>query len=345
MPCTCQGKPKSESKSLVQDALWALAFAGTRRDARALPPPLRSMTPDEALAILRPVDPGGIKYGWAALHMMFIAAGLLWRHHRELKVLNDIRIVPSQVVDFLPIFAWVFQASELVAKQFLSALRASALAGLPPCGGQSGTGTYNSTLNATSLESRIIVYRPLGQVARFLDPRAWDECSELFLRTCRVSDAPECEPRCLSPTADYPPGADWDGIIYEHAGAGPQEVENLLSVDFDISKNTKGVRKVEVEYSLYRSISHRLGGWESAGLFRRNAGKLTAKPIKYDIPEGPANADCTELVVTKDVEFGRLSSWRGSALVDYGDLCDYLAPALLTLWVTNLALIVPCCGK
>jgi hypothetical protein len=349
MPCSCQDQPKTEGRSLAQDALWALAFAATRRDARALPPLLRGMTPDEALAILTPLEPAGLRTGWAAFHLMFIAAGIVARNDPRLEILNSIKIVPTNVLIFLQILAGIFQSSERAARQFLSGLQELAIAGLPPCGGQSATGTYDSTLKSTNLKSRVVVYRSLNEVAGLLDPQRWDECSELFLRTCRVSKAPGCEPECISPAKDDLPGADWEGIIYERAGAGPQEIENLLSVKYNVTSDRVNecvdVEEVRVKYSLHRSISHRLGGWESAGLFRRNAGEVIAKPIKYDIPNGEAGADCTEMFVTKDVEFGRITSWRGSSVVDYGDLCNYLAPALLTLWVTNLAMIVPCCGK
>jgi hypothetical protein len=275
--------------------------------------------------------------------MTITALGLYRRVAARLRFEPLARITPDQLpVIFIPLFVLVLQTSALAASQFLHALRRVWLDGeSSPCGAPSALGAYNASDGDTSLRSRVIVYKPLPQVAPLLDPRRWDQCSALFKRTCRVADVPGCDPRCVDPTTDTRVGPHWEGINYERAAVGPQEAENLLSVVFDAPTRTNP--RVHLDFNLYRSISHRLGAWESPGLFRRDSGELTAVPIRHDIPHGEANADCTEILVTKTIRYGRTSTWSGSSIIDYGELCNYVAPAFLTLWVANIQLIVPCC--
>ncbi|HSQ00169.1 MAG TPA: hypothetical protein VL049_23345 [Candidatus Dormibacteraeota bacterium] len=345
MACHCHAQPKTESTALAEEAMWALALSATRRSTGALPSEFRGMSPEDALTTLRPTGPYGASKGWAVFGMMFMARGLHSRAPSQLLALEPLVITPDQLpLLFTAMFASIFDVSTLAAGQFLTALGSVWDAGASPCGWPSSVGTYNASSGDVSLTSRVVVFRPLQEVAPLLDPRRWDECSDLFKRTCRVAEPPGCDPRCIDPNRDNRIGSHWKGIVYERAAVGPHEAENLLSVVFD--SPTRSNRRVHLDFSLYRSISYRLGAWETPGLFRRDSGELTAIPIKHDIPGGQTNADCTDIVVSKAIRYGRTSTWSGSSIVDYGELCNYLAPAFLTLWIANIQLIVPCCpGK
>lgn len=335
MACTCHAQGTTESAPLAEEAMWSLALSATRRSAGMLPSALRTMPPGEALRSLQPDDPVSARRAWAVFGMMVIALGYHLRG-RELPVAATARVSPEQIpVVVSPILSLVFQVPTLLAKQFLTAmvdLHAE------PCGLPNALGIYDAIAGDTSLASRVVVFKPIEEVAPKLDPRRWDQCGDLFRRTCQVSTPPGPVPRCIDPEPPCDGNKPWDGIIYERAGVGPVEAENLLSVCY--APATKTARKVDVGFRLYRSISQRLGGWEAPGLFRRDSGSLTARPTDCDLLE---KKNCTEIFVTKTVQYGRHSTWSSSSLADFGELSNYLAPAFLTLWVTNVQLVVPCC--
>ena len=340
MPCRCKGDARGDSSSAEQQALWAPAFSRAGLSADVLPRALRPMAPDEALQTLRPTGERSARHAWAALGMTFLGAPVESVTASPLGTLANVRS-ELQLTEQAIVLSQVFGASLGVMTQFLLSLLGAIDRHDVPCGAPHGDSTFNARSRTTQLRSSVVVYRPLDQVAPLLDPRRWDECSELFTRTCQVAEPPGCDFECVEPTAQ--PTPDRRGFLYERATVGPQEIENLLSVRYEVTSDQTRPEAVKVDYSLYRAVSHRLGGFESPGLFRANSGDLRAGRIDHDNPFEPSNRDCTLIEVTKDVQYARMSAWSGSPFVDYGELANYLAPAFLTLWIANLQLIVPCC--
>ena len=340
MPCRCEGNARGATSSAEQAALWALAFSRAGLSASRLPSEFRPMTPDQALQTLRPSDERGARHAWALLAMAPIGAPGAPAATAAVETLSGIRSAP-ELTALVVELSQLFGASVAAMALFVESLRGAMDRDDVPCGVPHGESTFNARSRTTQLRSSVVVYRPLDQVAPLLDPRRWDECSELFTRTCQVAEPPGCDFECVEPTAA--PTPDWRGFLYERATVGPQEIENLLSVRYEVTSDQTRPEAVKVDYSLYRAVSHRLGGFESPGLFRANSGDLRAGRIDHDNPFEPSNRDCTLIEVTKDVQYARISGWSGTHLVDYGELANYLAPAFLTLWIANLQLIVPCC--
>lgn len=350
MACTCHAQGTTESAPLAEEAMWSLALSATRRSAGMLPSALRTMPPGEALRSLQPDDPVSARRAWAVFGMMVIALG---HHHRVRSRLlaaamnrlsatwDELSLTPEQLPPLIaPYLSLVFLVPELLALRFLTALIVD-LGLRHACGLPNALGSYDAVSGDTSLTASVVVFKPIEKVAPMLDPRCWDQCGDLFRRTCQVSEPVGPEPHCIDPEPACDGKGAWDGIIYERAGVGPVEAENLLSVCY--APPTKKSRKAEVGFRLYRSLSQRFGGWEAPGLFRRDSGSLTATPTVCNIPKLASN-DCTQIAVTKTIRYGRQSTWSGSSLADFGELSNYLAPAFLTLWVTNVQLVVPCCA-
>lgn len=201
-----------------------------------------------------------------------------------------------------------------------------------PCAWPTSAAGFEAKDHYTSLSSSVVALRSLPELLPHFDPRGWAGCGTLFKATCRVAMPAPDDPVCIDPPrGDL--GKPWCGLLYEHAGAGPQNVHNLLHVNY---RWLPSHCAVGIRYRLWRAISQTLGGWESPGLMRINSGTLVARPC-------PDDPKLTEVRVSKRVHYGRLSSWSSGTTLDYGELCNYLAPSFLTLWINDLQLVVPCC--
>jgi hypothetical protein len=192
-------------------------------------------------------------------------------------------------------------------------------------------------------------------LAYLLDPRNWDECSDLFDLTYRIAQPRGGDdgkpPPELRSDPDLP-GTDWKGYLYELAGVGPQVVENILNIDFKVKRTCSGagakrslkckeglchhaLTEVNVDYGLHESLSYEIGGIQFPGLMRQNHGYFRAKP---------APNDRTEISVTKTIRFARLTDWStGAGVFDLGEILNYTAPAYLSLWIYDVTQVVPCC--
>jgi hypothetical protein len=182
----------------------------------------------------------------------------------------------------------------------------------------------------TSLTSSVLSSHTLEELLPYLDPRGWDEASDLFKSTYQVEDPDgETFKEIPSPWKDQGK-TDWDGYLYELADSGNQQVENILYVAY-----RRHADSVEMGYSLYRSLAYRIGGLELPGVMRQNQGAV----------QGTRVVGGTRVEVTKTVKYERLSSWSGARTVDYGDALNYLARAYLAQWVDHLQFMVPCSLK
>jgi hypothetical protein len=86
---------------------------------------------------------------------------------------------------------------------------------------------------------------------------------------------------------------------------------------------------------VYDSIATKYGPFDLPGLIQQNSGTLVATPDGYG---------ASRLHVRKRLQYGRLSQWSGQSW-DFGELFNYLAPAVLTVWVNHLQSVVPCSDR
>ena len=180
-----------------------------------------------------------------------------------------------------------------------------------------------------------------------LDPRRWDECSELFKRTCRVASPPGSDRKYLRSRPDLRAVLERYHLRARRHGRSqkPRTCYRCAST----SRPTINLRPSPFRLPPWlTSTSDSIGafptvrcmgrtGPDSTGHWRLLAWGYPAKD-RWDAPQ-------TAVFTMKTIRYGRASSWSGNLLTDYGDLFNYLAPALLTLWVAHVQLIVPCGGR
>lgn len=182
----------------------------------------------------------------------------------------------------------------------------------------------------TSLTSSVLSSHTLDDLLPYLDPRGWDDSSDLFKSTYQVKD-PNGDTFEEIPVPWNQQGKhDWQGYLYELADSGNQQIENILYVVYERHDD-----RVLMGYSLYRSLAYRIGGLDLPGVMRQNQGAV----------EGIREPGGTRVKVTKTVKYERLSSWSSARTVDYGDALNYLARAYLAQWVDHLQFMVPCSLK
>jgi hypothetical protein len=208
-----------------------------------------------------------------------------------------------------------------------------------PCAYPKTKSTIESDSNVleTKLNSRYIVQAPLDdKLKEALDPRNWDQTGELFAETTRI---PKPDGRSIDRSSRKDEA--WTvrkkgarggepGYLFERAATGFQEIENILTIE------RTDETPWSIEYRLFRGESYRVAGIEISGIMRKNDGYLKARPCHND--------EWTEVEVEKRVRYGRLSTWSGSGMVDYGEVLNYAARAFLVEWVHHLALVPPCAG-
>ena len=322
--------------------MWALSLAATQTSLSMLPAGMRPMPVSEALQrISRANDAHAGARMWMAFGMMEQGTAALQQLVRANQADAADALIPDGVLKAISVaYAAFLQASVGSVVALLEALCERQES---PCFDVTSCGTFSGNTLKTSLDSYVAVRKPLSKVAPLLDPRAWASCSDLFRRTCQVAKPIGCDPVCL-PAKPADLGTDWKGELYERAVVGYQEVENLLSIDLAACDVGTAKGRLKIDYSLFRSISHRFGGWEFPGLMRNNSGTITATAVAGGKDLQPdAEPPHTRIRVTKLVHYGRAGSWSGTSALDVGELCNYLAPAFLTLWVANVKFVVPCC--
>jgi len=296
------------------------------------------MATEEALEIVRTAeDEHAVRRAWAVLGLAIkgapespplFNAALLGPGPAGVQRIN----IDMWLHYYAQIFPTQFGVSEAASRSYAAHLRKLWSEDQVPCAMATSESGFNAKDNYTSLWSKVVALRPLGDILKHLDPRAWAGCGTLFKETCQVAIPAPDDPVCLD-TPQGQLGKPWCGLLYEHAAAGPQDVHNLLSVEYRWVPRLCGVR---IGYRLWRAIRQTLGGWESPGLMRINSGLLFAFPYR-------GRPEWTHIWVYKRVHYGRLMSWSSGSSLDYGEFCNYLAPAFLTQWINDLQMVVPCC--
>lgn len=188
--------------------------------------------------------------------------------------------------------------------------------------------TFDGRARVTTIVSQYRAHRSLDELRWTMDPRCWDEAGDVFAATYRVEDRGGKRYPRMDADPD-PVGSSWKGLLYEHAVAGPTGVEQILGVDYQVGRD-----RIVARYWLYDSISTTFGPFELPGLIQQNSGSFEATP----------DGSGARLVVRKNLQYGRLSQWSGQRW-DFGEMFNYCAPAVLTLWVNHLQSVVPCSDR
>jgi hypothetical protein len=328
----------------LQAAMWSLYFHGAKLSPDLVPPALRPLRLSEALRVLPEYrDEHALIRAQRVTVQLSLAAGLDPKVADELFLalgdrMRKGQVGPMSIRPMIDIFIKVF-VSPLAAQlslpvsilfSFFSFIVSLFLSGpdqQPPCSKATSKATFDPLLKVSEIESTMTVHRPLDdELAKLLDPRGWQRCSELFAETYQVK-LDRCTHEPLGTVAD---GKSWSGYLYERFVARPQQAENILCIDFQ-----RSAHDIVVDYHLERSLSYRVAGMTMPGVMRQNHGRVTATA-------GIAPRE-TLVTVVKTAHFGRFTSWSAGGGLDYGEVLNYVAPAFLSAWVDHVQRVVPCC--
>ena len=95
---------------------------------------------------------------------------------------------------------------------------------------------YDPVRGTSSLYSTLRTRRKMAfDLAQLLDPRGWDNCSDLFEDSFEVVPDGHGGYR-EKPTPPEAYGRSWQGLLYEFADVGPQAVQNILWVRFAVTR-------------------------------------------------------------------------------------------------------------
>src|SRR5207247_3023546 len=99
---------------------------------------------------------------------------------------------------------------------------------------------YDQRPHDSTLEVVSRVNRRIEEMAPFVHPRRWKECSDFFEKSDPV------DPHTLDPIAVKDPRQRWQ--LHEIFNVPTATFDNILNITFEVDP-----RKIEVTYSLYES--------------------------------------------------------------------------------------------
>ena len=165
-----------------------------------------------------------------------------------------------------------------------------------------------------------------------MDPQCWTSCSSAFSTAGYLADPFKVGPPKPAPEPGY----------YGWTGRGPKLLEeevtirlgddasriasfhNILNVAFDPNADEK---KIDLDFSLHRCIKSRILWDERPGGILVDEGYARARPL------GP---DLWRLTVRKTLGFSDRTPYVGGpGWNDFGQLLNYLAPAMLSWWIES----------
>jgi hypothetical protein len=338
------GALSAGDRTVARDALWSAAVRATGLSHSSLPAHMRPRPVGDAMEVLSAFDDD-----WAKHRNFSVLCMALQHASQPAEALADgppgeCRPLPLTRDVVHPAFARGFGTAggaATLCEQIQCEIEDQ---GTPePCSIPSGVpepavAVFSGGKKETAIVSRYVANRSIGELADLLDPREWSKSGDLFHETYRVRDAGR---------RDYQPwfgpetvGESWSGLLYEHAAAGIYDMEQVLWIDFRVHRRgpldrreRRSVAKIEAAYSLFDSLATNVGLFRLPGLIQQNSGLFSAKP---------RSDKRTDIEVTKRVHYGRISGWSGAGIWDYGEIFNYLAPAVLTLWTHHLQAVVPC---
>jgi hypothetical protein len=239
-------RPSTPKRVATKEALWSLQLYASGYKGAQLPADMRPISIDEATEtigglsdehamqrrtrVLRRFRPQLFKTGGDEWQPCADEAARETRNARWRTECHERFRVPNRPVPRPPIRRMEQWSSVDVANPDFA--RCVATADDPDYDPVRGRSRLYSTLTARRCMDL--------DLAQLLDPRGWDECSDLF------EDTFEVEPDGAGgyrekPTPPKAFGRSWQGLLYEFADVGPQAVENILWVRFAVTRLCDGV--------------------------------------------------------------------------------------------------------
>lgn len=179
----------------------------------------------------------------------------------------------------------------------------------------------------TTVTGSVRVNRTPLQLARIVDPRAWDLCNPWFLETFRTKSDKDFSKHADNDT--IPLGVPWTGHLFERVQAGPVILHNVLEIkQFQVAPEL-----VRLEYDEHKSIETVFPTGSIYGGIEVDYGFTRVTPV---------SSGWSRILFRKTLRFVDLTPGPGTE-IDYGELLNYWAPAILCLWVDEGTEVGPCC--
>ena len=182
---------------------------------------------------------------------------------------------------------------------------------------------YNPRTHDSTVISVGLVQKPLAQMVGDLDPYRWSKCSDFFKRSEPVDPV------------DYKPlggrvanGKRWQ--MYERFALPGAVFENILNICFTVTDTL-----ISADYSLYDSLLFEFGALQLPGVLERDSGHVRAQAL---------SADWTQVSMEKTIRYRDLTPDDGpEGGIDAGQWLNYVAPAMLGLWIDDASQARICC--
>lgn len=195
---------------------------------------------------------------------------------------------------------------------------------------------FDAASQSMTFTTATTVNRPLSEVRRVLDPRAWGQCSDFFdpeltYRLKVEGSHPVRDRRGRWQREDGPEklGEAWKGMLLERFDGPGVSVDNVLAIDFAVEKTT-----AIVHYGLYLSDRCRLGGLTDAGGLLKNSGAVTATEENGS----------TRVTVTKELRFHDYTPGDSGEWIDFGDALSMLLGVMGVVLVDDKFVLKLCCN-
>jgi hypothetical protein len=196
----------------------------------------------------------------------------------------------------------------------------------------------------TTVTAGCYVKRDLDCLAKAFDPRSWQDCaSAAFTKSQRVTYSAATQTYTDVPTNTDEIGKPWSGLLEERVvAAGTADFQNWLEIKFQTNP------AVRVDYKLFES-----------GEFSIPALWIFKEPENVVVDEGyllaehstnplyPATDNWKRIELVKTVRFVDLTDLAGSNPwnVDPGEVLNYWAPVLLSMWLESGTQGAVCCDN
>ena len=303
----------------MRRAMWSVYYKSAGHRRSVLPPRLRPMRLEDALDVLiaHPDQHGGARRRRAALRLA--AADLHEKArpevvHRVTKLANEVHV--EGLLD---------SVGERDLSSVNSVLKKAPHAKID-CAAVNNVKIkvdYDPRTHDSTVISVGLVQKPLAQMVGDLDPYRWSKCSDFFERSEPVDPV------------DYKPlggrvanGKRWQ--MYERFALPGAVFENILNICFTVTDTL-----ISADYSLYDSLLFEFGVLQLPGVLERDSGYVRARAL---------SADWTQVSMKKTIRYRDLTPDDGpEGGIDAGQWLNYVAPAMLGLWIDDASQARICC--
>ena len=304
----------------MRQAMWSVYYKSARRRRSVLPPRLRPMRLEDALDVLiaHPDQHGGARRRRAALRLA--AADLHEKArpevvHRVTKLANEVHV--EGLLD---------SVGERDLSSVNSVLKKAPHAKID-CAAVNNvkiTVDYDPRTHDSTVISVGLVQKPLAKMVDDLDPYLWSKCSDFFKRSEPV-DPVDYKPLGGRVAAN---GEVWQ--MYERFALPGAVFENILNIRFTVSAT-----EILAKYWLFDSLLFEFGALQLPGVLERDSGYVRAREI-------PQN--WTKVSMKKTIRYRDLTPDDGpEGGIDAGQWLNYVAPAMLGLWIDDASQARICC--